>query len=85
MLAASHLSKWGETAAAIKMARPASIFRNGSAQFSRAFRSGMKMCDFGIEPWTSSITGYYHLQTLSKAASDWPTRVADKRRTKEKV
>ena len=43
------------------------------------------MCDFGFEPWTSPIKGYYHLLTLSKAASDWPTRLTDKRKTKEKV
>ena len=67
--------------------------QNGEASFNiqaRAKRTtkvttSLNMCDFGFEPWTSPIKGYYHLLTLSKAASDWPTRVTDERKTKEKV
>lgn len=66
--------------------------QNGEASFNiqeRAKRKEKKrslnMCDFGFEPWTSPIKGYYHLLTLSKAASDWPTRVVDERKRKEKI
>jgi len=66
----------------IRMARRVSTFRNGPSEKKKR---SLNMCDFGFEPWTSPIKGFYHLLTLSKAASDWPTRVVDERKRKEKI